>query len=144
THLEPAQRIATFEILRPRRPGEPIALSWWRRRIGSTTDLGHIPTMAHLPRRRCAPGRACASYLIVDARRATTRPPTFSVPIRIGKLSFVVTFASDPGVKRYVVPLARLWFWSAAPNSATRTVRVERADGATETVVRRVPNPDVL
>jgi len=52
-HLVPERTVGTFAILRPRTPGRPVALAWWRRRIGDTVDLGHVPTVARVPRAAC-------------------------------------------------------------------------------------------
>ena len=39
-NLAPLRRIGHFEILGTRRAGDPIDLSWWRRRVGQRLDLG--------------------------------------------------------------------------------------------------------
>lgn len=144
SHLVPESTVGQFAILRSRRTGESIALAWWRRRIGSVVDLGHIPVVATLPQRACTVGRACGSYLVESVPGGRPIPAAFDVPVRVDGLAFDVKFAAAPGVRRYVVPLDRLWFWSAAPRTAHRTVRAGEADGAVATVVRRQRDVDTL
>jgi hypothetical protein len=137
THLVPESTVGTFAILRSRHGDEPVALAWWRRRIGLAVDLGHIPVVAQLPQRACAAGHPCGSYLVESVPEGRPIPAAFDVPIRVAGLSFDVKFTAAPGDRRYIVPLDRLWFWSAAPRSARRIVRTGDAGGAVTTVVRR-------
>jgi hypothetical protein len=125
-----------FAILRRRAVNEPIALGWWRRRIGESVDLGHVPIVATLPERSCSGVGSCGSYAVVTVPAADPVPIAFDVPVRIGNLAFDVKFAAAPGVRRYVVPLHRLWFWAAAPAAAQRVV-IKNAQPGTDVVVQR-------
>jgi hypothetical protein len=135
-HLVPATTINMFAILRRRAVNEPIALGWWRRRIGESVDLGHVPIVATLPERSCSRVGSCGSYAVVTVPAADPVPIAFDVPVRIGNLAFDVKFAAAPGVRRYVVPLHRLWFWAAAPAAAQRVV-IKNAQPGTDVVVQR-------
>jgi hypothetical protein len=141
-HLAPASRIGHFEILRPRRAADPIDLSWWRRRIGKRLDLGHIPAVAKVTGRSCPSGTGCASFLVIRFPSGTPRPPQVVIPVVASGLQFEVAFETGPE-SEYVIPLDRLWFWSASPSGA-RQVTTASTDGSVRTVVRRTPDPTNL
>lgn len=144
THLEPERTIGNFAILRTRKAGEPVQLAWWRQRIGQSVDLGHIPVVANLPGAACAPDTECGSYLLVAVPAARPIPPAFDIGARVRGLAFRVKFAATPGVRRYVVPLERLWFWTADSSTEPRTVQTGDAGGAVITQVYRRRDPNTL
>lgn len=141
THLEPEQTIGTFAILRPKREGERIPLAWWRRRIGSSIDLGHIPTVAGLPDNRCSYGADCGDYLVATIPSRRPIPAAFEIPVNADGLRFEVKFAASPGTRRYVVPLGRLWFWNAATIHSLQSTTFASARISLE---RRRTDPNIL
>jgi hypothetical protein len=136
THLVPMTIVGHFAILRPRRPGEPIALDWWRRRIGPTVDLGHVPELARLGEEACAGGPRCGTFVVIELDEAVPRPPDVRFPVTVDGLRFEVELQTAASASRYVVPLDRLWFWSAGASSA-RSVGDAKVPGASIAVVRR-------
>jgi hypothetical protein len=138
-NLAPQRTVGTFAILRPRQTDEPIRLSWWRRRIGRTVDLGHIPVVANLPGGSCT--RSCDDFLVVKVPSDQPIPAAFEIPVRAGGLEFALKFAASPGERRYVVPLDRLWFWPAA---RTHTVLTDSATGLDLRVERHPRRPGTL
>jgi hypothetical protein len=140
-NLIPAREIGTFEILRPRH-GEPVALAFWRNRIGARLDLGHVPAVAKVRGEPCVAGPKCATYVEVRFPPGTPRPPQVIVPVTVGGLPFEVAF--EPGREsRYVVPLDRVWFWAGGSGSARRVDTTSTA-GAEITLVTRTRNDDIL
>jgi len=71
-------------------------------------------------------------------------PPAFELALRVDGLGFKVRFAATPGVRRYVVPLDRLWFWSPVPESASRRVLTGSQAGVDVAVVGRAEDPGRL
>jgi len=142
-HLVPSSTIGTFAILRMRRARESLALGWWRRRIGESIDLGQVPTIATLPKRACSTSSTCGSYAIVTVPERQPVPVAFDIPVRAAHLKFDVKFAAAPGVRRYVVPLDRLWFWASAKVDR-RVVTSNPQLGARVVVVHRRTDPNRL
>ena len=118
------------DVLRRRRPGEPVALRYWGRRLGFVVDLGGIPSYSRGDEpARCDGGAGCAAYAIVTAPGGVTAR---RVSLRLTGTPYGIVFSTRKGVSRYAVRLDRLWFWpyaggrSARLSSATPTWRVER------------------
>jgi hypothetical protein len=144
-NLVPQTTLGTFAILRERQVGEPVPLAWWRRRIGTTVDLGHIPAVASLPSVPCVGTRpSCASYLVVTVPAGTSPPPAFHIPVAVDGVSFTVAFAPTARVERYVVPLDRLWFWRPGERGADRVLPAGTTNGVRVELVRRLVDPDAL
>jgi hypothetical protein len=141
-HLEPRERVGTYEILRQRQSAEPIALAWWRRRIGVREDLGHIPAVTKLPGASCAAGKPCTEYLFVRFPSGVPHPPQVVVPVTVRGLRFEVAFETGPE-SDYVVPLDRLWFVGGVPG-ARPNVDTASVGGATVEVLRRHRGNEVL
>lgn len=136
TNLAPLTTVEHFAILRPLRPGEPVHLEWWRRRIGSTIDLGHVPELARLGEQPCSSGPSCGTFVMVDVAPGASRPSEVLVPVTVAGLRFDVKLKTSPSASRYVVPLDRLWFWAAA-RSGPSAVGTSGTSGVRITVVRR-------
>ncbi len=140
--LVPERQIGTFAILRPRRPGEPIALDWWKDRIGATLNLGHIPEAARLSGERCTSGPDCGTQLVITFPAGTPHSPEIDVPLTVAGMQFTIAVQASEA-SRYVVPLDRVWFWAAAAG-LPRSVDATEAGGADVTVERRSIDPGVL
>jgi hypothetical protein len=144
-HLVPERIIGTYAILRPRRRGEKVPLAWWRRRIGTAVNLGHIPIVADLPPLQCVNTKpSCGSYLVVTIPTTTPIPVAFEYPISVDGLPFSLQFAAAPGVRRYVIPLDRLWFWRPDDTQAVRIVPTGTINNVQVNLVRRLVDPNVL
>ncbi len=141
-NLAPEKSVGSFELLRPRRAGEPIRLAWWRSRLGDVVDLEHIPQYTHVQGGGCASVPPCRSYVIVDFADGGSLPSSASVLLVVGGLPFRVAFAPVPGQTRYVLDLDRLWFWPAAP--LDRSVDLQSIGGATMSLATRRTGPGVL
>lgn len=141
-HLTPLRRLNQFEILRPRGAGDPVDLGWWRRRIGKRIDLGHIPAATHLPDGSCDSGKTCSSFLVVEFPQGAPHDPQIVVPVVVDGLTFEIAFETGPE-SRYVIPLDRVWFWSASAGS-DRHIDATTAGNATATVEQRPADANVL
>ena len=107
-----------MDLLRRRRPGEPVAVRYWGSRIGNVVDLGGIPSYSRgAELDRCRSGAGCAPYAIVTGPSRATGP---RVTIRLGGTPYGVAFSTREGVERYAVRLDRLWFWPYAGGDSAR------------------------
>jgi hypothetical protein len=123
-----------FALLRRRRPGEPVAVDFWRERLGNTLHLGHIPRFSSMERFPAATGRAGeeeAEFLTVRVSdsaapaAAPAVPPLpqlggyrpagwpLAVPVECAGRRFTLVLSVVPGQSEYHVLLTRLWFWGA-------------------------------
>jgi hypothetical protein len=141
-HLAPERRVGQFEILRPLRPGERPHLAWWRRRIGTTTNLGHVPEAAQVHGRPCSTGSRCGTYAVVELPSGQPRPAQVSVSVTVGGLRFGVAFQPS-GATRYVIPLDSLWFWRVG-GAVSASVHGDGVADAHVTILRRTRDRDLL
>jgi hypothetical protein len=108
----PDRRVARFEILRRRASNEPIALDFWRSKLGSTVALGHFPRASSFSTMTPCPGARpeCQDFLSV-----TKKNPSFAgqlvVRINVDGRTFDVTMQTASGDHELYVSLDRLWFW---------------------------------
>jgi hypothetical protein len=144
--LVPSRTVGDWAILRPRTAHEAIDLAWWRRRIGTTIDLGQIPTDVRLGSERdlCLAGPRCRSYLVITPTPGTPQPPDIVVPVKVNGLQFFIRVETAPGAYRYVVDLNRVWFWSAAPPSASRSIGSPDAPNVSVILTKRLRDPGAL
>lgn len=142
SHLEPFERAGTYEVLRERRAGKPVPLSWWRRRIGVREDLGHIPAVTKLPGVSCDAASSCTEYIVVRFSAGAAHPPQVVVPVQVHGLHFEAAFETGRE-SQYVIPLDRLWFVGGVPGAHAR-VDTAPVGGATIEVVRRHRGAGVL
>jgi hypothetical protein len=138
-HFAPETRIGQIEILRPLRLGEPVKLAWWRHRLGATVDLGRIPEVASDGGRECSSGNDCGKFVVVDLPAGPSHPEVVRILITVAGLRFAVQFATS-SASHYVVPLDRVWFWTAYPAG----VRSVDTSGPGISVIQRTRNQDVL
>jgi hypothetical protein len=135
-----------YEIARRRRPEEPVALDYWREKLGASVYLGHVPQWSSVAGLKPCPGEGAACQEVVAVAVAPAAPTLVSVPFEIEGRRYKVTFEAVPGVTRYYVSLERIWFWSAARAAgASARLAVERLRPAvTAAIVSKVARPDVL
>jgi hypothetical protein len=140
----PERQLGDFIILGQRDPNGPTDFAWWRDRLGTTLDLGHIPNVASLPAHECdAAAAGCGSFLVVKAPPGLTLPPVVDIPVTAEGLSYTVRFSTTPRVSRNVVPLDRLWFWNTASRDK-RSAAVGLVNGAEVELTHRQLDPNVL
>ena len=111
----PSEPVGRFYLLFPRAAGQKIPLAEWRKFLGSRIDYGYL--LRNIERNaapQCTPDASddCLRYLQLtfDADRAER----FTFSVDVGALSFQVSFMRSEGLKTYLVPVDRIWFWRAA------------------------------
>ncbi len=112
----PVRRFKSWDILRRRRPAEPIPAAYWRSELGYRSDQGLETSLGDIPSYsaaggspRCAGGAGCVPYGVVGASVKRAMPVTFEVAGRGER--FVVGLDVRPGIASFPVRLDRLWFW---------------------------------
>lgn len=144
-HLVPERIVGTYAILRLRGPGEKVPLIWWQRRIGKAVNLGHIPDVANLPSVQCVGAKSsCGSYMVVTVPPGTPIPGSFNFPVSVDGVSFSIQLSADSGIRRYVVPLDRLWFWQPNEMHAVRNIPTGLIDNVHVDLDRRLIDPNAL
>jgi hypothetical protein len=111
----PVTDVGSYSLLRRRKPEEPIAIDWWRDRLGSYVSYGWLPR-ASRPRPPCnnAGDVGCVDVLELTLTRRVDNPSTATADIEVDGRVFTVQFTIDPAYLYYRIPLARLWFWDMA------------------------------
>jgi hypothetical protein len=114
----PDRRVGRFELLRRRASDEPIALDFWRERLGFVVNYGHFARASTFPSLPPCLGdsSACQEFLV-----ATKKEPTMSgrvvVGIVVGGRRFEIWMETVAGERELHVSLDRLWFWGVMKNA---------------------------
>jgi hypothetical protein len=97
------------DILRRRRPGEPIPANFWSSQLGGGVDLEYIPSASGAAQASpCRGGPGCVRYALVRGHGA---PGTMVyVHVSGGGHTYPFSFKVRKGVSVYPVRLDRLWF----------------------------------
>jgi hypothetical protein len=107
----PVKQGATIDILRRRRPGEPIPHAFWRAQLGGTVDLAYIPSFSDAASSPiCSGGSDCVSYALVHGHPRAGNPG-IGLVVSGNHDAFGVNLRMRSGVEDYPVRLDRLWFW---------------------------------
>jgi hypothetical protein len=109
--------------------------AFWRTLFGDTLDLGMLPlSLADTSYPPCTPAAVCQELLVLTAL-GPAEERTGSIGLEIARARIDLTFGMKPDVRRYVIPLSRLWPGVAA-RAAGLSLDVVATDGFT--VERRV------
>jgi hypothetical protein len=167
-HYVPQVKLPRFEVLRRRLPGEPIALKFWRDKLGPAVQLGHIPRLARLDRYRPAADETednTCEFLTVrvtDPAALEVAPPvpipevarvvsyerpagrTLAVPVDSPAGTFAIGLSVVPGQKEYHVRLDRVWFWRALRRAGLEPKVGDVPAGVEVEIIRRQRRDDLL
>jgi hypothetical protein len=120
----PLRRSASYDVLRRRRPGEPLAAAYWQRYMPHTLKLLYIPSYSRaLDSPACRSGSDCAGYAVAQSDKPVDGQAV-KLAFKAGGRTYWVTFRARTGVDRYPIRLDRLWFSSivgAHPRVRTMT-----------------------
>lgn len=134
----PYDRVGRYPLLARRLPNQPIDLAFWQGLLGNRVNYGHLLQHSRAARLQvCSPTMAdesCLRYLEVTFASERIRAATLvEMPIDVGKVEFLVSFVRIPGQQTYLVPIDRLWFWTAGEEMGLAPR--PRADGAVATAI---------
>jgi hypothetical protein len=117
----PHTSVGGFEILRLREPGEPVAVDYWRLKLGSMLDLGALPSAS----RSATAARPCDAEPCVPLLEVTTAPDwpggRIDVPIKVAAREFTVALQAAAGEGVHAIRLDRVWFWTLPTEPGPRT-----------------------
>ncbi len=139
----PVENVGQFVILRRRRENEPVALDWWREKIGSNLEFAFL-LRASRPGEICAVEDAsvCRDMLEIAVDTPPATPTRAVISFDIAGRTFALAFMLDPNRRHYSLALHRAWFWGVAqrnglphrivatsPAIYTATLTREKTDG---------------
>jgi hypothetical protein len=145
----PVDRAGRFEVTRRRRDNEPVALAYWREKLGADLFVGHLPRLSSIDRYSpCTggPGVACQAFGEITLAVAPPAEMEIALPIVAGSLQFRVLLRAVPHVTKYDVSLDRVWFWTAAKVAgfAPRLATEALMPGISARIVERQARQDIL
>jgi hypothetical protein len=108
----PVGTVSKFDVMRRRLPNEPPAVAYWRDKLGSSLDLGYIPTRSRALSEAEDGGRYEMRYLIVRTL-APEEGKVYSVSLQLAGEPYAVRFNGRKGVTEYAVAIDRLPFAAA-------------------------------
>lgn len=118
-HYVPQMLSDPMDVLRLRKPGEPVAMSYWAKRIGDVVNLAGIPSYSSgAGLGHCSGGSGCVPYAIVSGPGDTTGK---QVTVKLAGTPYGVLLAERKGVTHYAIRLDRLWFWPYVKSTALTT-----------------------
>jgi hypothetical protein len=156
-----------FALLRRREPEEPLALDFWRQRLGNVLHLGHIPrfsSMAKFPKATSGAAEKAAEFLtieITDLAALNSQPPpailelprtggyrptgrSLVIPIECAGRCFSLALSIVPGQTEYHVLLNRIWFWGALKKAGLTPTLGNAGCGVEVHIERRAMNDALL
>ena len=137
--LDVADRL---QILRRRASGEPIALAYWRERLGSNNDVGRLASISSFAGASSC-SSTCGDLLEVQLPPGGSGP--VSIPMTVNGLPFSVSFTRMPDETAYDVLLDRVWFWEVAKRNGLAHALDATLPPGVSARVRQVPwKPGVL
>jgi hypothetical protein len=113
----PQEAVGRFEILRRRQLGEPIAMAYWRDKLGAETKFGHLGQLSSFEQfGACEPlsSAFCVDFLQVRLSTSPAPPRSVDVPMQIAGLQFEIVLDTIPEKHEYQLRLDRFWPWHAA------------------------------
>jgi hypothetical protein len=143
----PEMRIGRFELLRRRTPDDPIALDFWRERLGFVVNYGHFARASTFPSLAPCSGdsSACQEFLVATKKESGLSGRVL-VGVVVGDLHFEIWMETVAGEQELFVSLDRLWFWNVAKIAGLIPRIVPQAStAAVDFSVQRVAvRPDIL
>jgi hypothetical protein len=143
-HYELLREVGPYQILAERPPNRPPDLEYWRRTLGDSVDLGHIPGRARLAEYAACTGETarCDAVLVVKYPSSKSVPRgKLTVDIAAPGGRFQAQFDVSPEEREYVVNLDRLWFWKVLAKSGAPRITAEDSAAQAAMDYRRERSP---
>jgi hypothetical protein len=143
----PDLRVGRFDVLRRKTSADPIALDFWRERLGFVVDYGHFARASTFP--SLAPcsdaSSACQEFLVVT-KREPNKDGRLVVGVEVGGRQFEIWMNTVAGERDLYVSLDRLWFWAVMKNAGLipTIVRDASTAGIDFSLRRAIAGPDIL
>jgi hypothetical protein len=144
----PKLTVDKYEVLSRRATNAPIAMGYWRDKIGSRAKLGTIPRQSSFERfEPCENAdQECREFLRLEVTDWKSVGQTLVVPLSSGGHSFEIELQLLQPEPVYHVSLNRLWFWDVAKRHGgnPRISYGKLPSGVKASILRRALRPDIL
>jgi hypothetical protein len=131
----PLGKVGRFEVLRKRQPSEPVALAFWRERLGTSLDLGFIPAATDVLTQAHDRGDVSMRYVVATVRSFADGAKQ-TITFRLAGEPYTVQFTTRLGVSRYAIAVDRLPFASAGDVLGVPPAIVSASPGVTVALER--------
>ncbi len=131
----PHGSVGPLDILRRRRADEPVAMEYWRGRLGSRFNAGALGAVGAAERTPpCAASEPCREVMLVEAPAGRV-----VVPVEIDGKVYEISFEARGVMRHHALALDRVWFWDVAKRVGRqpRIVVEHLPEGVTAEVVSR-------
>jgi hypothetical protein len=108
----PVAHVGSYEVLRPRRPGQGPDPAFWSSVLGTQVDLGFLPDAMRASVPRPSPEGPDVPYLTVGRNGLAPQGTTVSVPLRFGSVNIELTLEAQASRGDFSIPLSRVWAWA--------------------------------
>ena len=113
-HYEPYGTFATYQVLKRRDPIQPIPVEFWRRYLGDTIDLGHLPSITDISKMtNCGVHASSAGHEFLEVKVTGQKSDQQrTIRVNVGDLSFNILFWQNQKDDVYRIYLDHIWFWN--------------------------------
>lgn len=113
-HYEPYGSFSGYQVLKRKDLAQPVDVEFWRRYLGDTIDLGHLPSLTNISKMSNCNIHALSDghdYLEVKiAGKKVDQQRT--ILVNVGDLSFKILFWQNQRDDVYRIYLDHVWFWN--------------------------------
>jgi hypothetical protein len=121
----PLDTETNMQVLQRRSPDQPIAMAYWRDRLGSDVYVGRLTSVSSFGTQNCI--RTCGDLL--EVRLPPHGTGNVTIPVTVDGLSFSVTFTRVADETTYRLLLDRIWFWNVAGRAGLARTLPDRIGG---------------
>ena len=146
-HYVPLETIGVLELMRRRKPDEPVAAAFWRDKLGSSIAFGHFPRASTADRlSQCTHDAVCQNFLKISIPDSRHDRQKLTIPFKASGLDFAATFIAVSGSSPYFLSLDRVWFWDVLNrNGSAAQIGTEKLPtGVKVEIVRLAAGTDIL
>ncbi len=115
----PESQVENFEILKLRQPHQTVDLIYWSRQLGTSLDLGSIPSLSEIHQIPVCNSQqtTCDDLLQIELPFTTANPhQKIRLNIQAGVHQFEIQFQVSARTQIHRIYLNRLWFWDTLKN----------------------------
>lgn len=113
-HYEPYGSFSIYQVLKRKEPLQPVCVEFWRRYLGDTIDLGHLPSISSISEMSNCDSPAlseCCDFLQVKVTGDKVNQKR-TIQTNAGNFPFKILFWQNQRDDAYYIYLDRIWFWN--------------------------------
>ena len=117
-HYEPYGTFSIYQVLKRKDTIQPVSVEFWRRYLGSTIDLGHLPSLTNISRMtNCGLHASSDGHDYLEVKIAGEKlDQQRKIRVNVGDLSFTILFWQNQKDEVYRIYLDHIWFWNCLKN----------------------------